>query len=249
VFIIFIEKKVFSRSMQKHPKGGMETTLESLPDDALADVASFLVHERHIGAFACTSRRHRAVAERAIHPTTLLWRAARWGCTDAVRALLANPRTDPTARNHYALRCSVEFGHADVVHALMDDGRVDPTAIDGGTLVRTCENGHSRVLELVWRHRERADCCDGTATGRKSRPVRTDADVENRTTWLRHAKGCIEEHRRQCNIRTYAPLIGAVALALPVIAVVAAVAGVRWATVAGVLLAPLAWQLSRRAFG
>ncbi len=129
----------------------MPPSLHTLPDKALVHVATFLPHEKHIAAFACTCHAFNAAAKRAIHPTTLLLRACRWGDTATVLALLAAGRADPTARNHYTLRSSMEFGNAAVVTLLLADGRADPAWIDAGTIVRTEANGRAWMFDVFLR--------------------------------------------------------------------------------------------------
>ena len=180
------------------------TCIDALPDDVLAYMASFLAHERHIGAFACTSRRHRAVAERAIHPTALLLRACRRGDVGAVNQLLVDERVDPTARNHCTLRSSVERGHADVVCTLMDDGRVDLFQVDSATLVRAVESGHERTLQALIEHpqlEERQSAHDPVTDPFR---INMQSDSCNVSQWICRAKSRMkepEERRRDAQFQ------------------------------------------------
>jgi ankyrin repeat protein len=54
--------------------------------------------------------------------------AARTGCTEIVRMLLAHPDVNPAAKSNYAIRMASRKGHKDVVQLLLADSRVDPKA-------------------------------------------------------------------------------------------------------------------------
>ncbi len=172
----------------------MKTDIYTLPDDVLDHTATFLTHERHFSALACTSRRFNAVVKRVLHPTARLQRACRWGNAAAVATALADERADPTARNHHAIRAAAEFGHADVVRVLMDDGRADPTAIDNRVLAfipaptRTC----AHAVQLILQHPSFAARIAAATVGYT--PPYYDSD----SLWKERAQSYVTEYNHPC---------------------------------------------------
>jgi hypothetical protein len=75
--------------------------------------------------------------------------AAYKGDSEAVRALLADPRVDPAVNDNYVIRIASSRGHAGVVRALLAHPRVDPAA-DGNDAIRWASaEGHADAVRSL----------------------------------------------------------------------------------------------------
>jgi ankyrin repeat protein len=68
---------------------------------------------------------------------------------DVVRALLADPRVHPAARDNEAIRWAADSGYAEAVRALLADPRVNPAADDNYAILRAALNGHAEVVRVL----------------------------------------------------------------------------------------------------
>lgn len=71
------------------------------------------------------------------------------GDVGRVRALLANPKVDPTANNSEAIREAAQSGHVGCVRLLLEDGRADPAANDNDSVFWAAVNGHVECTKYL----------------------------------------------------------------------------------------------------
>ncbi len=72
-----------------------------------------------------------------------------FGCIHSVRALLQDPRVDPTDNNSSSIQVASLNGHTEVVQLLLDDGRADPTTEDSKSLYNAAISNHPDVVRLL----------------------------------------------------------------------------------------------------
>ena len=142
----------------------------TLPDEMLGEVASFLVgDDRASCAFACVCRRFRRVAYAVFDQSQAFIRACYRGYADIVQGFLADGRVDPAAAINVVMKwrdrhgvmhmgcvystdaicVSSRNGHADIVKLLLADGRADPTVRDNEPIRMSCASGQADVVRLL----------------------------------------------------------------------------------------------------
>ena len=89
----------------------------------------------------------KAGADASIHNNCTIIAAA--GYIKVVKALLKDPRVNPSAGENYAIQYASEHGHTQVVERLLQDSRVDPSANNNYAIRHAGENGHIRVVERL----------------------------------------------------------------------------------------------------
>lgn len=89
--------------------------------------------------------------------------AARFGCSELLGRIVADPRADPSAMNNEALRDAAANGHAEVVARLLADARVDPTAHASAALRLAARNGHAPVIAHLVADRRADAAANGNA--------------------------------------------------------------------------------------
>ena len=71
------------------------------------------------------------------------------GHTETVKALLSDPRVDPSTDNSYALRWASQKGHTETVKVLLSDPRVDPSAGNNFAIRWASKNGHTEIVRVL----------------------------------------------------------------------------------------------------
>ena len=124
--------------------------IDILPDEMLAEVASFLLDDdRASCTFSCVCCRFYGVGHDVFDQGPAFQHACYNGYTDIVKLFLTNSRVDPTADNNCAIRKSSENGHTEVVKLLLADGRADPAADDNWAIRLSSWKGYTDIVRLL----------------------------------------------------------------------------------------------------
>jgi ankyrin repeat protein len=78
-----------------------------------------------------------------------LLEAVRFGHTDIVRMLLADPRVQKVSLDGFALVNASGLGHTEIVKLLLKEGRIDPNTYSGDPLKRACLYGQTDVVRVL----------------------------------------------------------------------------------------------------
>jgi hypothetical protein len=66
-----------------------------------------------------------------------------------VRALLTDPRVDPSYEDNAAFRCAAKRGHLEIVQILLADPRVDPSAYHNEPIRFAAYAGHEEIVRIL----------------------------------------------------------------------------------------------------